>query len=315
MFGGMLGGIQYSAFYKFLVSLGLVIFALGLIVPWLFIHESFDLMIKQADLAQLTELAQGTIQRRQAAIHAASVLVPWISIALCSLGATLSTVGMVQWYRRQPTQDRIEDVSLRKLEAETAQLRKLTPNEQEAKQDAEIRAAAREVAAEAAEESGSESAVAEVAEVAYEFVKPAVSEAYNLTLTKLAQAYVETHTLKANVALGRYEIDGVLEARSVTAVDIIVEIKYRTTRLFDLDAGITQLQHLVHRYEQLTKRRAIGIFIVVYGGAPVPSSYIAKWQSQIRELSNSVTLKFALFPLEELKEMDPKAMKEAIEAS
>jgi hypothetical protein len=56
-----------------------------------------------------------------------------------------------------------------------------------------------------------------------------------------------------NVALGRYEIDGVLEAQSVVALDVIVEIKYRTASSVLLEyLWPTRLPHQLQKWAVVT---------------------------------------------------------------
>jgi hypothetical protein len=128
----VLGSIQYTAFYKFIVSLGLVLVGLGLAMPWLLLNESFDLLVRRSDLERLTPLAQETIRHRQAIVHASSLLAPWASIALVLAGLILIIFGVERWRRRQDIMDRTEDISLEKIRAETIQIQRATPPEHDA---------------------------------------------------------------------------------------------------------------------------------------------------------------------------------------
>lgn len=60
--------LEYADIYRFLVSLGVILIALGLLVPWLFLRESFDLGMTRAEIAQLTPAAQTVIAYRQSMI-------------------------------------------------------------------------------------------------------------------------------------------------------------------------------------------------------------------------------------------------------
>lgn len=60
-----MGNINYDSFYKFLVSLGIILVILPLTVLIFLTTNSFDLQITAADLTQYTPTAQKVIAWRQ----------------------------------------------------------------------------------------------------------------------------------------------------------------------------------------------------------------------------------------------------------
>ena len=61
-----MGNINYDSFYKFLVSLGIILVILPLTVLIFLTTNSFDLQITAADLTQYTKKTQKVIAWRQA---------------------------------------------------------------------------------------------------------------------------------------------------------------------------------------------------------------------------------------------------------
>lgn len=61
-----MGNINYDSFYKFLVSLGIILVILPLTVLIFLTTNSFDLQITATDLTQYTPTAQKVIAWRQA---------------------------------------------------------------------------------------------------------------------------------------------------------------------------------------------------------------------------------------------------------
>jgi hypothetical protein len=227
----VLGNLQYTTFYKFLVSLGLVLVALGVSIPWLLLHESFDLLVRRSDLERLTPLAQETIRHRQAIVHASSLIAPWASIALVLSGLSLIVFGVLRWRHRQEVMDKTEDVSLLKLEAETVQIQRATPPEQDAKQSDE----AWEVVKDKQPIPDLPQTTPQVAALgaSYRTTKETIFNLESLLLTKLELAFAATHEVTTQAKLisdsRRVLLDAVIAPREASEESYLIEIKYVTS--------------------------------------------------------------------------------------
>jgi hypothetical protein len=224
----VLGSVQYTAFYKFLVSIGVILVGLGLAVPWLMFQESFDLLVKQADLDQLTSAAQETIRHRQALIRLGSLAAPWISAALIIAGITISGVGLAQWRRRQAVLDRTEEAALRKAEAET-EILLATPPERDRKQGAEAWADLREREPPQLVGATSPAERAELNQV-YEDLKKTIAGIQDIVVDKLESAFASTHTVVAQAKLtgdGQEQlVDAVLTPMRAGEPGYVIEVVY-----------------------------------------------------------------------------------------
>jgi hypothetical protein len=231
----VLDNVQYTAFYKFLVSIGLVIVGLGLAVPWLLLHESFDLLVKQTDLSQLTLTAQATIRHRQAIVRLGSLVCPWISLGLFVSGLTISGLGVLQWRRRQLVMDRTEEANLEKVRAETNVLeatpQEATPPERDAKQSKEAWEAIQEGAAATPRESPSTETDMDVdLDSAYRQLRDTIADIDQIAIDKLRSAFASTHDVLAHAKLSgegqQLLLDAILTPRQPDQPGLIVESEY-----------------------------------------------------------------------------------------
>jgi hypothetical protein len=227
----VLGNLQYTTFYKFLVSLGVVLVALGVVIPWLLLHESFDLFIERSSLERLTPLAQETIRHRQMIVHASSIIAPWVSIILVLSGLSLIIFGVERWRRRQAVMDRTEDVSLLKLEAETIQIQRATPPEQDAKQGDE----AWEVVQAKQPSAALPNAAQQIRALgtSYRITKETIVGLESEILAKLEAAFSPTHEITSQAKLilnsRRVLLDAIIAPRETSGDSYLIEVKYVTS--------------------------------------------------------------------------------------
>jgi hypothetical protein len=45
--------LAYSDFYKFIVSIGIVLISLAVLFPWLLLRESFDITLSRSEIYEL----------------------------------------------------------------------------------------------------------------------------------------------------------------------------------------------------------------------------------------------------------------------
>lgn len=104
----MKANIDYSDPYRFLVSAGIVVIGMSLLLPWLLLQVSLDIVIRTDDLSQLTPAAQAIVNRRQTSALWLIENVSLISGVLAALGILCLLVGMLFWYRRYRQQEELE---------------------------------------------------------------------------------------------------------------------------------------------------------------------------------------------------------------
>lgn len=118
-----MGNINYDSFYKFLVSLGIILVILPLTVLIFLTTNSFDLQIAEADLAQYTQTAQKVIAWRQSLPLLIQEKCTWWIIGGFSIcGVCLILYGLIKWHELQKIDDICKNV---KLKSKGKQLKKI----------------------------------------------------------------------------------------------------------------------------------------------------------------------------------------------
>ena len=120
--------VDFGHYYKFLVSLGLILVGAAFVVPWLLLRESDTLVISRQRLAELTASAQGTIENKQRTLALFEGLAFVLPVLLVE-GVFLIILGLRQWRERQKVLDQTEDAHLE------SEIRQLTPTELDDKLD------------------------------------------------------------------------------------------------------------------------------------------------------------------------------------
>ena len=108
---------EYSDFYKFITSIGIVLISLSFLIPWLFLREPFDLLQRSDDVVLLTSLAQSIIHQRQLTIQTIIKLIPIFSAVSFTSGLFILIIGSRNWYRKtQMHLDRFNELNVKSLE-------------------------------------------------------------------------------------------------------------------------------------------------------------------------------------------------------
>ena len=118
--------VEYSDFYRFLASLGIVLISLALLLPWLFLREPFDATITTSQLSGLTTTSQALINTRQTTALWFLRNIIWISGILTGIGFGLLIFGVVLWSKKQRFIDDKEHLEAEKLKRE---IESMTPTQ------------------------------------------------------------------------------------------------------------------------------------------------------------------------------------------
>jgi hypothetical protein len=117
-------------FNRLLTSLGLVCLGAALVVPYFYFRSTSVLETTRIELDRLTPTAQDALTGRQAGIAALEAWVIALAITLALIGLALVIVGAIRLKKAQDSED--EEAELRKDRAR-AEIRGLTPAEEERK--------------------------------------------------------------------------------------------------------------------------------------------------------------------------------------
>jgi hypothetical protein len=201
---------EFGDFYKFVVSLGIVLIGLAFLVPWLFLSQPFDLLVETDKLKSLTPSAQSVILQRQQVVQWIVGIIPTFSWVSGILGVILFLLGAVFWWRKsQRFTDQLNELNLELLK------RQLKPASAE-----EIKEKVEETKAEV------EEPIEEIQERLLTGLRFDVVEFEGKLQQKLSHCFKDTHEVLSNQRLGSVIFDYVLLAKSPTQSDYVLEIKH-----------------------------------------------------------------------------------------
>jgi hypothetical protein len=115
---GVLPGLQYTDFHKFLVSIGGLFMAAGFALPIFLLRTQSSLLVPADQLAKATPGAAAAIQSQQEQIAILVAVWPWLSAGLSIIGLALIAVGARTWRKQQKRIEHREEAELSKIRAE-----------------------------------------------------------------------------------------------------------------------------------------------------------------------------------------------------
>lgn len=204
--------LQYDSFYKFLVSLGVILIALP-IVALVFIVNGEILLLSQVEYDSLSVFSLESIQQRE---QLYDFIVAWLPLAtkiLIPIGFILIIIGSIKWYLIQLQLDE-------QIKSDTVMKRINAKN-----------MSATEIVAKAVEEVTD----AEAEETEQIVEKPIRSpqhekilkymEIEDLCFAKAVREYSKKYHLKKSVRIGNCDYDFIAVSKKDN-VDILFEVKY-----------------------------------------------------------------------------------------
>ena len=198
--------LQYDSFYKFLVSLGIVLIALPVLACAYMMNKEF-ILITQSDYNNLSEFSQQHIQSYEYLIIKFTNWLPLISLLLIVIGIILILFGGHKWYLIQKELDEQikSDTITKKLNAT-----QLSSSESVEKVINEVSSSA----------SNNTTSVSTNTVIKY----LQVEDRYFNSITP---QYSKKYHLKRNLRIGKYNYDGIAISKR-NNIDIIFEVKYWT---------------------------------------------------------------------------------------
>lgn len=292
--------IDYGDINKFLVSIGLVLIALAVLTPYLYLKEDFGLYIEQSKIDQMQEPIKELITEKQNQVIKFQIFIPWVSLSFFLLGLTSTIIGLVRWFKRQSKIDEKFDKELQKLDLE---ITSLTPEEKEEKAKQEVE----EI--ESVEQQVTSSPV----------VKPSTHSDYVKAYMQIEKGITEVFenykspnfdVLSQQRIGNRYEIDILLQAKTKRFLDRIVEIKYFRNRLSlkIIRDTISRINTQISYYNQASNRRVVPVLLIVYSKETTTADDILKFQNRIidesQDIPNLNRLKIDFIEENEIKKFD-----------
>ena len=280
---------DFTDFYKFLASLGTILLSLALIIPWLFLHETFDTQIKATDIAQLTTVAQQLIQYRQTVVLWFIMHIFWISGSMAVFGTLLLVFGLGLWRERQKTLDLKERLETEKLHREVGPL---TPSEIAEKALKQLGFSRPNVSPGSVAQS---SIGHERLTTSPQFLFAKYLEIHTVLFEKISKYLISNSPYKAlsnqRIRNTQEDIDILLLAKSYDP-DVIIEIRYfeQSLELDWIKETIGHTVSLAQTYEEETLRKTLPVLLLVSSKSSLPDIQSFEGQLELGVMDSRIQL-------------------------
>jgi len=118
--------LQYDSFYKFLVSLGIILIVAPFIGVYYFIFNTNNYLISNLEYENLTETSLIILQKRDDIYFFILNILPFIVVFLFILGCLILSYGIFKWKKFQKE---IDEQTILKTEEQRINLKKMSPSE------------------------------------------------------------------------------------------------------------------------------------------------------------------------------------------
>lgn len=233
-------------------AIGLILFASAILLPWLFLQESFDVQVFAEDVQKMTPIAQELVQYRQYTALWFFEHIIVISLSTAFIGFLFLLGGLVPWWRKQKGLDKKDDLEIAKLEIET---RSMSQEQILAKGIEDVSEESQNSEAGAASEATAEEHLSAVQEY---------FRAEDIVIDKLIKSFGSSKVLP-HKKIGTSEVDILVRLNSRTRA--IFEIKRASTSRSinrQYDRCMEFLAKALKAYEDIMPERdVIGVGIII----------------------------------------------------
>ena len=267
--------LQYDSFYKFLVSLGMLLITLP-VLAFLYVLNMDCKLISQSDYDNLSQISIQRIQNNENLLDFTTTIMPVASIVLIVTGLTLIIIGCCKWYSIQKELDE-------QIKSDTI-TKKINATQLSSSESVE------KVANEISAEQNASTNVSSDRVVKYMQIE---DKCYNYFSNKFSRRYL----LKQNLRIGRFEYD-IIALSKRTKNDLIFEIKYWTVNTITnnrLEHLISYVKSMRDNYKSITSHNCESVIVIV---APkekiekVKSAYLNYFNNYKNSVLENVNFEF-----------------------
>lgn len=263
--------LQYDSFYKFLVSLGVILIALP-VVALVFIVNGEILLLSQVEYDSLSLFSLKSIQQRE---QLYDFIVAWLPLAtkiLIPIGFVLVIIGGIKWYLIQLQLDEQikSDTIMKRINAKNMSATEIVAKAVEEVTDAEAKDT--EQISEKPVRSPQHEKIIRYMEIE------------DLCYAKAVREYSKKYHLKRNVRIGRFDYDFIAVSKKDN-IDILFEVKYwhQIPPTHITNSLAFQVLSAGQNYETETHRNFHSIIIIV-----VPKQHLERMKNNlITRIENS----------------------------
>ena len=263
--------LQYDSFYKFLVSLGVILIALP-VVALVFVINGETLLLSQVEYDSLSAFSLESIHQRE---QLYDFIISWLPLAtkiLIPIGFVLVLIGGIKWYliQLQLDEQTKSDTIMKRINAKNMSTTEIVAKVVEEVSDAE---------AEETEQVAEKTVMSSQRDIILKYM-----EIEELCFNKAVREYSKKYHLKKNVRVGKFDYDFIAVSKKDN-VDILFEVKYwqQIPPTHITNSLAYKVLSAGQNYEVETHRNFYSIIIIV-----VPKQHLERMKNNlITRIENS----------------------------
>ena len=204
--------LQYDSFYKFLVSLGIILIALP-IVALVFIVNVEPILISQSEFDLLSEFSKNSVQQKENILSLIIIWLPTCAKFFIPIGVVCLLYGGIRWHLNQlQLDDQVKsDTILKKINAQNTSTSQIVQKAVDEVSDAEAKGENENIPQQQVDVSGSK------------IIKYMQIE--DLCFAWARKKYARKYHLKKHVSIGKFDYDFVAVSKKDN-IDLLFEVKY-----------------------------------------------------------------------------------------
>lgn len=272
----MMEKLQYDSFYKFLVSIGLILFVAPLFCLYYIVSGSYDILLSKNELNDLSSMSLDLINIKINSIKVIYHYLPYACALLVIIGLICIIIGCKKWYYIQKRLDELTELDLKEKQLN---IQNMTPSEIISKVLKDETENSEENIQELTNYSSTSSRIMKAFEIE--------NAAYDYITRKFKHKYL----VRQNVKIMNYEFD-IVASSIYDNIDLIYEIKYwrGAVSQASIFRTIKRLKDSINAYETHAERNCRCVLMIVSPSNEI-SKEIREQLEKINQLQNNSNIK------------------------
>ena len=244
--------LQYDSFYKFIVSVGVVLIVAPLFCLHYLVSGSYDIIMTQEEANNLSEISSDLLNIKIQYLQNIFKYLPIVCIVFIGIGIIFTFWGCLKWLQIQKTLDQITKLDLEEKELHIQSMTAQEIAEKVISEDIENH-----------ENSSSDSQITP----SYSTTSSRIQKAFEIEdacYSYLKNKLKRKYNVHQNVKVGNCEYD-IIASSKYNNIDLLYEIKYWNNPVSKaiLDRSINQIKNRGISYENTAHRNFRFILLII----------------------------------------------------
>lgn len=282
----MIDKIDYGDLYKFRTSIGLIIMAIALVLPWLIINQDKSYYLSVEEYNSLGNQSKWLADYQRTVNIIFVIITPITSTFGFWHGRKFFKTGYNQWKKKQDSADEYEQLNLisKRLEVKTMNF-----EEVDKKAEDEI---LKDNTGKPYVEKEEQISSTTTQETTIQEKKEKLLNVEAEIFKKITDYNTFNYNPQQNLKLSKYTFDIVLHAFNPNnRIDIIIEVKYlqATLNMVNLRNSFLEFITSTNEYRRQTSRKAKMYFMIIYNSNVGSQKDIERFRRALIELKSELT--------------------------